>query len=97
MMAVHARRFGVRAMSSSKVFGSAEEALHDLADGQTLCVGGFGLCGIPGASRVGTRALYRSLYTPAAPGCTLHAQNCRACARSPLTLKRIAPASDVRI
>ena len=33
-----------------KVYASATEALHDvLADGQTLAVGGFGLCGIPEA------------------------------------------------
>jgi 3-oxoacid CoA-transferase subunit A len=34
----------------NKVFGSAEEALDGLvADGQTIAVGGFGLCGIPEA------------------------------------------------
>jgi 3-oxoacid CoA-transferase subunit A len=34
----------------NKVFPSAEDALRDLvADGQTLAVGGFGLCGIPEA------------------------------------------------
>jgi len=76
------RRFGVRAMSSSKVFGSAEEALHDLADGQTLCVGGFGLCGIPGASRVGTRALYRSLYAGGARLHSARAELPRVCALS---------------
>lgn len=31
----------------NKVFRNADEALHDLADGATLMVGGFGLCGIP--------------------------------------------------
>jgi 3-oxoacid CoA-transferase subunit A len=37
-------------MAATKVFGSAREALHGLvADGQTLAVGGFGLCGIPEA------------------------------------------------
>ena len=38
------------APSRSKVFPDAATALHDvLADGQTLAVGGFGLCGIPEA------------------------------------------------
>ena len=32
---------------SSKVYGSAAEAVADIADGATLAVGGFGLCGIP--------------------------------------------------
>jgi 3-oxoacid CoA-transferase subunit A len=31
----------------NKVVGSAEEALRDVADGMTLALGGFGLCGIP--------------------------------------------------
>ncbi len=30
-----------------KVVGSADEAVSDVADGATLVVGGFGLCGIP--------------------------------------------------
>jgi 3-oxoacid CoA-transferase subunit A len=30
-----------------KVFANAEEALHDIKDGATLMLGGFGLCGIP--------------------------------------------------
>src|SRR3954469_15521002 len=30
-----------------KVVGSAEEAVADVADGATIAVGGFGLCGIP--------------------------------------------------
>jgi len=33
--------------SSSKVVGSPDEAIRDIRDGATLCVGGFGLCGIP--------------------------------------------------
>lgn len=41
------RSFSRRGMSS-KVVASAEEAIHDLVDGSTICVGGFGLCGIPG-------------------------------------------------
>jgi 3-oxoacid CoA-transferase subunit A len=31
----------------NKVLASAAEALHDVRDGATLVVGGFGLCGIP--------------------------------------------------
>src|SRR5215831_2003634 len=31
----------------NKVVASAEEAVRDVADGATLVVGGFGLCGIP--------------------------------------------------
>lgn len=35
-------------MSLSKVYASAEAALRDIIqDGQTLAIGGFGLCGIP--------------------------------------------------
>lgn len=30
-----------------KVFANAEEALHDIKEGATLMLGGFGLCGIP--------------------------------------------------
>jgi len=33
--------------ASSKVFASADDAIRDMRDGATLCVGGFGLCGIP--------------------------------------------------
>lgn len=40
------RSLGWRA-ASSKVVSSAEEAIADVKDGDTLCVGGFGLCGIP--------------------------------------------------
>lgn len=37
-------------MKQSKVYDSAEAALADvIADGQTLAIGGFGLCGIPEA------------------------------------------------
>lgn len=32
---------------SSKIFRNAEDATKDIKDGMTLCVGGFGLCGIP--------------------------------------------------
>lgn len=31
----------------NKVFPSADAAIHDIADGATIMVGGFGLCGIP--------------------------------------------------
>jgi 3-oxoacid CoA-transferase subunit A len=31
----------------NKVVANAEEALHDIRDGATLMLGGFGLCGIP--------------------------------------------------
>lgn len=31
----------------NKVFASAADALHDISDGATLMIGGFGLCGIP--------------------------------------------------
>jgi 3-oxoacid CoA-transferase subunit A len=31
----------------NKVVGSADEAVHDVFDGATIMVGGFGLCGIP--------------------------------------------------
>jgi len=37
------RSFG----ASSKIFGSAEEAVKDIKDGNTLLVGGFGLSGCP--------------------------------------------------
>src|ERR1044071_7714347 len=31
----------------NKVFNNAIDALHDIADGATIMLGGFGLCGIP--------------------------------------------------
>ncbi|MGH9513173.1 MAG: CoA transferase subunit A [Terriglobales bacterium] len=31
----------------NKVFTSADEAIHDVFDGATIMIGGFGLCGIP--------------------------------------------------
>ena len=33
--------------SSNKIFASPAEAIADILNGATLCVGGFGLCGIP--------------------------------------------------
>ena len=34
-------------MPLNKVVASADEAVHDIQDGATIMVGGFGLCGIP--------------------------------------------------
>src|ERR1035438_6480535 len=34
-------------MAMNKVVANADEAIHDIKDGDTLMVGGFGLCGIP--------------------------------------------------
>jgi len=31
----------------NKVFANADEAIHDIQDGSTIMLGGFGLCGIP--------------------------------------------------
>ncbi|MEP6846616.1 MAG: CoA transferase subunit A, partial [Panacibacter sp.] len=31
----------------NKVFSNADDAIHDMQDGSTLMLGGFGLCGIP--------------------------------------------------
>jgi 3-oxoacid CoA-transferase subunit A len=31
----------------NKVFATAEEAVADIADGSSVMIGGFGLCGIP--------------------------------------------------
>ena len=31
----------------NKIYQNAESAIHDIQDGQTLMLGGFGLCGIP--------------------------------------------------
>ncbi len=33
--------------SSQKIFSSAAEATKDIKDGQTLLIGGFGVCGVP--------------------------------------------------
>jgi 3-oxoacid CoA-transferase subunit A len=40
-----------------KVFPDAQAALHDVRDGMTLLVGGFGLCGIPNELIAALRAL----------------------------------------
>ena len=37
----------VATRGSNKIVGSAREAVADIPSGATLCVGGFGLCGIP--------------------------------------------------
>ena len=34
-------------MAMNKVVATADEAVHDIQDGATIMVGGFGLCGIP--------------------------------------------------
>ena len=34
-------------MAMNKVVANADEAIHDIKDGDTLMIGGFGLCGIP--------------------------------------------------
>lgn len=38
---------GVKTSYMKKLYSSAKEALHDIGDGATLMLGGFGLCGIP--------------------------------------------------
>lgn len=43
---------GIRAayfstQKSNKIYPSAAAAVADIPNGATLCVGGFGLCGIP--------------------------------------------------
>src|ERR1700733_5009396 len=47
----------------NKVFANADEAIHDIPDGATVMLGGFGLCGIPENSiaalvRRGVRGLH---------------------------------------
>ena len=37
----------VRRFLSSKVFPDATSAVADIKDGSKLCVGGFGVCGLP--------------------------------------------------
>lgn len=56
-------------MSQSKVYGSAKDALVDIIeDGQTLAIGGFGLCGIP-------EALIKALRDSGAKGLTCISNN----------------------
>lgn len=42
-----ARSYSGSAIVGSKVFSSPEEAVKDIPDGAKVCVGGFGVCGIP--------------------------------------------------
>jgi 3-oxoacid CoA-transferase len=41
------RQFLARRAFSSKVFPNAAAATKDIKDGMTLCIGGFGVCGVP--------------------------------------------------
>jgi 3-oxoacid CoA-transferase subunit A len=53
----------------NKVVSSADEAVRDVADGATLVVGGFGLCGIP-------ENLIAALVRRGARGLTVVSNNC---------------------
>ena len=55
--------------AASKVFESAAEALHDLRDGISLAVGGFGLCGNP-------EACIAAVAASGAKGLTIVSNNC---------------------
>ncbi len=52
-----------------KVVGSAAEAVADVADGASLAVGGFGLCGIPSV-------LIEALLAQGASGLSVASNNC---------------------
>ena len=53
----------------NKVYASADEALKDIVkDGQTVAVGGFGLCGIP-------EALIQALHDTGAKNLTAVSNN----------------------
>jgi 3-oxoacid CoA-transferase subunit A len=39
--------YGHKSCRMNKVVAGAEEAIHDIQDGATIMLGGFGLCGIP--------------------------------------------------
>ena len=54
---------------ASKVFASVEAALHDLGEGATIAVGGFGLCGNP-------EACIRAIAASGARGLTIISNNC---------------------
>ena len=43
----NARLLATAARGSNKIVASAEDAVADIPSGATICVGGFGLCGIP--------------------------------------------------
>ena len=45
--AKHFRFMNLRAAAFSKIYPSAFEATKDIKSGDSLSVGGFGLCGIP--------------------------------------------------
>jgi 3-oxoacid CoA-transferase subunit A len=55
--------------AGTKVFSSVEAALHDLGDGATIAVGGFGLCGNP-------EACIRAIAAKGARGLTIISNNC---------------------
>ncbi len=55
--------------AASKVFESAADALHDLRDGISLAVGGFGLCGNP-------EACIAAVAASGAQGLTIVSNNC---------------------
>lgn len=44
---VSSRSFNISHINRAEVFGSVNEAIRDIKDGDRLLVGGFGLCGIP--------------------------------------------------
>ena len=44
---VHCQRRGIADKQSAKIYKDAISAVKDIKSGQTLLVGGFGLCGIP--------------------------------------------------
>lgn len=52
-----------------KVFPSPEAAIHDVPDGATVMVGGFGLCGNP-------ENLIRALHAKGTSGLTIISNNC---------------------
>jgi len=43
----HLSNFTHQLLNMNKVVKSADEAIHDVADGMTLMFGGFGMCGLP--------------------------------------------------
>ena len=56
-------------MTPDKVFGSPLEAVSDIGAGATICVGGFGLCGVP-------INLVRALLQTGAHGLGVVSNNC---------------------
>ncbi|KXN71530.1 3-oxoacid CoA transferase 1 [Conidiobolus coronatus NRRL 28638] len=44
---INLRALSTQSIASKKIFNSAQEAVKDIKTGNTLLVGGFGLCGIP--------------------------------------------------